>query len=270
LTYEQTSKVLARLADLGEQIVLVGGQALNFWANYYCEKSSDLRVHAPFTSKDIDFFGSPQAVRECATRLGGRATLATLDDMNTPNTGVVCFVDDDRHTRIIDFLGNVAGLKDVAGIPAHVLDSNGTSIATFMVLDPMSCLRSRAHNVARLPGYQTPHALKQLRAAIICVREYGCDLLSQGNANATNAVNEAVFSLARYGVGVEVFVKHNIDVLDALTTEPGLSAKFYSLRIPYATEAVMRARQKALAGKAHAEAIRAKKQDKLHKPLRVR
>lgn len=195
---------------------------------------------------------------QCADRLGGKAILATLDDMNTPNSGVVRFVDEDQHPRQIDFLWTVAGLREVAGVPAHVLDSNGDRIATFMVIDPVMCLRSRAHNVTRLPGYKTAHALKQLRAAIVCVREYGRDLLAQGNARATNGVNGAVFSIARFGVGVDVFVDHNIDILDALITEPGLPEKFYSHRLPYATRAVTRAREKALAAKAHSESVRAR------------
>lgn len=258
LTYEQTSKVLEKLADLDHEIILVGGQALNFWANYYYAKSSDLRGHGPFTSQDIDFFGSHKAVSECAKRLGGSATLATLDDMNTPNTGVVSFVDEDRYERVIDFLGEVAGLKDkeVGGLPATVLDANGQPSVTFLVLDPVSCLRSRAYNVARLPGYQTPHALMQLRAAVYCVKEYGRDLLSQGKVKATNAINGAVFSLARYGVGVEVFVDHGIDVLNALIVDPGLPDKFYSHRLPYARAAVTRARDKAQKGKTRGEALR--------------
>ena len=102
LSYEQASRILAKLADLEHPVVLVGGQALNFWASYYEDRVAELAAGAPYTSKDIDFLGSHEAVKECARRLGGKAKLATLDDMGTPNTGVVVFVDDDGHLRQID------------------------------------------------------------------------------------------------------------------------------------------------------------------------
>jgi hypothetical protein len=250
LGYEQTAQVLRRLADLEHPIVLVGGQAVNFWASYYEARAPELAAHAPYASKDIDFMGSRHAVRECARRLGGTAKLATLDDMNTPSTGAVVFVDEGNHTRQIDFLGSVAGLDDAdlveTAVPATVDDEHGIPIASFLVLNPVLCLRSRAYNVAYLPGYQTEHARSQLRAAIICARQFASDLLASDPAEAL-ACNEVFFDIARYGAGVEVFVLHQIDVLAALVVDPGLPEKFYTERLPRARAAVERARAKRLA-----------------------
>jgi hypothetical protein len=47
---QQTAQVLARLADLKHEIVLVGGQAVNFWANYYEKRVPELADGAPYTS----------------------------------------------------------------------------------------------------------------------------------------------------------------------------------------------------------------------------
>ena len=103
--YLDAAEVLKKLTNLEHPIVLVGGQAVNFWADFYENEAPQLADHAPFLSKDIDFVGSPDAVRECARRLGGVARLATFDDMNTPNTGVVVFTDDNNRTHQIDFPG---------------------------------------------------------------------------------------------------------------------------------------------------------------------
>ena len=76
LTYEDTARVLKKLADVEHPIVLVGGQAVNFWASYYQERVPALANGGPYASKDIDFVGGPKAVEECARCLGGRARLS--------------------------------------------------------------------------------------------------------------------------------------------------------------------------------------------------
>lgn len=262
ITYEQASKVIAKLADLGGRIVLVGGQAVNFWANYYLDRSDILRASNPLTSKDIDFYGRIEAVRACADRLGGTAILASMDDAGTPNSGIVTFVDEDRHERVIDFLWTVAGIKNVDGLPAKIKDAGGNPIATFYVIDPVSCLISRAYNVVHLPQYKTEHARNQLRAAIICAREYGRDLLARGQLDEAMAVNDAVIDLAQWGDGVDVFAHYKIDVLEALILDAGFPAKFYTHHVPFARKAVERARRKGIARKERTEAWeRRKKQN---------
>jgi len=251
LSYEQTAQVLKKFANLEHQIVLVGGQAVNFWANHYKHQAPQLAEHAPYTSKDIDFVGSLDAVRECAKRLGGTAKLATLDDMNTPSTGAVVFVDDSNHTRQIDFLGNVAGLDDArniidAAVHGTVNDEHGALIARFLVMHPIHSLKSRAYNVAYLQGYQTQHAKNQLRAAIICAKQFAIGRLSV-DPRETLASNEAFFDIAQYGAGIEVFAVHGIDVLEALVDAPGMPERFYTERLPRARAAVERARAKRFA-----------------------
>jgi hypothetical protein len=250
--------VLKKLANLEHQIVLVGGQAVNFWASFYEAQAPKLADHAPYTSKDIDFLGSHDAVRECAKRLGGTARLATIDDMNTPSTGVVLFVDDNHHTRQIDFLGSVAGVDDAqildTAASATVDDEHGIPIATFLVMNPMLSLQSRAHNVAYLDGYQTAHARNQLRAAIICAKQFAIDQLAS-DPFATLKCNEEIFDIAQYRAGVEVFTRYQIDVLEALVEAPGLPEKFYSERLPRARANVERARAKRFAAHERAKQI---------------
>lgn len=253
LTYEQTSQVLVKLADIGEPIVLVGGQAVNFWANLYENKVPALASGRPYASKDIDFYGSRLAVQQCAKRLGGRARVATFDDMGTPNTGVVLFVDEDKHARQIDFLGGVAGLKKIQTVSADVLDGNGKPIASFEVMDPVMCLLSRAHNVIYLPGYQTTHAKNQLRAAIHCAKQFAREFLDS-RPRTTLRINERIFRLAMYRAGPLVSARYGIDVMEAVVDEHGLPNKFYTERLPRVRAAVERARSKARAAEARAAA----------------
>lgn len=248
LSYEQTARLLRRLADLEHEIVLVGGQAVNFWANYYEGRVPELADGAPYTSKDIDFVGPRAAVEECARRLGGTARLATLDDMNTPNTGVVLYVDEDNHARQIDFLGAVAGVENTleTSVGAEVLDEEGRPVTSFRVMHPVLCLLSRAHNVAYLPGYNTEHAKNQLRAAIICARQFIKDMLPH-DARAALNFNKKLLKEAGYGASLVVHVRHDLDVLDAVVTDAGLPAKFYTEHLPRARTFINGRRAKARA-----------------------
>jgi len=256
LTYEQTTRVLARLAGVGD-IVLVGGQAVNFWAGMYEHTTPELADNGPYTSKDIDFAGSKEAVQECAVRLGGRAQLATLDDMNTPSTGLVLFVDEDGYHRQIDFLGMVAGVEDkklfATSFLATILDENGQAVANFRVMHPEQCLESRLYNVAHL-DYAHAHGLNQLRAAILCAREFARERVDYPTAKDLLRFNNRIISMARWGDGVLVYVRHGIDVMTAIVDADDLPEKFRTLRLPFANADVERARERGRAALARSAA----------------
>jgi hypothetical protein len=234
LTYRDTVRILARLQGLDHPIVLVGGQAVNFWASYYADRVEELRAGAPYASKDIDFEGSHDAVEECARRLNGEARLATLDDPGTPNTGIVAFIDDDHHLRTIDFLLAPAGLNEhdvvTTSIPVTVLAAEGA--LTFSVLHPALTLRSRVYNVAYLPSYDSAHALRQLRAAILCARAYVGEAIEDGDLKRALRANEHAYKTARYKGGAQVHTRHHIDPFDAVLADPRLPDKFLAERYP--------------------------------------
>ena len=128
LSYRDVETMLIRLGDSTSGIVLVGGQAVNFWAEHYLARAPELGAHGPYASKDIDFCGTRAAVVECARRLGGRALLPTDFDP-TPSSGQVVFMDDTGTERVIDFLVQPFGLDaaDVlrTSLPVEVLDDSG-------------------------------------------------------------------------------------------------------------------------------------------------
>lgn len=171
LSYRDTAKVLARLGgDLS--IVLVGGQAVNFWAEHYRTRALDLG-DGPFTSADIDFTGTRQEILTSAKRLGGTALLPEAF-APPPSSGIVIFRDDDGFEHTIDFLMAVYGVDDGVdrrSVPIEMLDEHGAPTGVrFRVMQPVDCLWSRVHNVTGLPGYDTRHGMAQARAAVVCAR----------------------------------------------------------------------------------------------------
>ncbi|MEI8291848.1 MAG: hypothetical protein WCH99_20455 [Verrucomicrobiota bacterium] len=68
-TLQQFSEVLQIRNPVGQPYILIGGQAVNYWADRYLATESDLQKHLPFTSEDIDFRGNREDVRYIAEQL---------------------------------------------------------------------------------------------------------------------------------------------------------------------------------------------------------
>lgn len=63
LAFADAKPILVRLERIADSVVVVGGQAVNYWAEFYAPRVPAIDREAPFTSKDIDFRGD---VRACA------------------------------------------------------------------------------------------------------------------------------------------------------------------------------------------------------------
>jgi hypothetical protein len=238
LSYADVKPVLERLGDLTSEIVLVGGQAVSFWVDFYAAQVPALARLAPLTTADIDFVGDRRAVAICAERLGGEARIPDLDD-HTPNTGMVKFVDAAGDTQNIDFIDQPHGLtaREVhrTAVPVRVLDDRGrpTSVA-FLVMQPVLVMESRVHNTMGLPGYRSPHSLQQLRASMACAREYLRGLLDAGEIRAVLRLNERIFTFClKDRDGRLVAAKLGVDPFTAVEADDDrLPARFREIRFP--------------------------------------
>lgn len=54
---------------VGKPYLLIGGQAVNYWAERYLATEPQLEALQPFTSEDIDFKGGHEDVRRIAKQL---------------------------------------------------------------------------------------------------------------------------------------------------------------------------------------------------------
>lgn len=212
-------------------MVLVGGQAINIWANLYLSRIEALRAEGPFTSKDVDFLGDKGAVKECARRLNlGKAFFDTPFAREAPiNSGVVQYVDDAGVPRRIDFLETLLGVneRDVRKTAARI-DIGGQPIS---VMHPVLCIQGRGPLILHL-GRKDELTLKQLRAAILCSREFLGDLVSAQKAREVYGWNEHLFSYALSSEGIEIYKRYRIDVFKAVLVDDRLDEKFRRLRYP--------------------------------------
>ena len=92
-------------------MMLVGGQALNYWAETLgIANAGSTGIYGPATSEDIDIMGSVKAVRAFAQAVGGKPHIVGFGDLHSPNSGIVTFCFRGE-THSIDFLAQMAGFK---------------------------------------------------------------------------------------------------------------------------------------------------------------
>jgi len=184
---------------LEDRAFLVGGQALNIWAERYSH-CTELAEYGPFTSKDIDYFGYLQAAQKLAKAIGGKMRTPSADHM-TPQSALVTAEIDGR-TVEIDFLTHVLGVKSpnlenaAAELVMQVRTGNGIGTLSVPIMHPLHCLQSRLANVVTL-GRKDAVSKRQLEAAPIVVREYISETLGEGEHSEATATLERLFDYLR-------------------------------------------------------------------------
>ncbi len=202
-----------------DDIVLIGGQALNFWAERY-RTISELASAAPFTSKDIDFCGESADVERCAKLLGASHKLYGPKDRSVC-TGIVTTTDGVQ----LDFVHTPRGVQ------SYEVHRRAIRLEQIRVMHPIHVLVSRAANIVQIPRH-TPHALKQLRASVFVVREFVREVLTRGDIKSAQKLNENAFDVAIGSDGLAVWREHAIDVFAAVLVDPALGENFAALRYP--------------------------------------
>jgi hypothetical protein len=187
---------LASILKLSDEAFVVGGQALNLWAERYSHVSQ-LEAYGPFTSKDIDYFGQRQAAEKLANALGGMVVTPHPDD-HTPQTAIVHAMIAGNHVEI-DFLWHVMGVNDAqlkrqaAQIRMKIKLLEGTAELNVPIMHPLHCMQSRLANVVQL-GRKTSLALNQLEASPIVLREFLLEQLTNGSSKHVTGVLQALYS----------------------------------------------------------------------------
>lgn len=240
---------MERIGDAIDQVIVVGGQAVNYWAERYAPRNAALEANAPYTSKDLDFAGDRRVVRTIAERLGGTSRLPDMDD-HTVSSGLILFTDRGVE-RQIDFIDKPAGIElddlKKMRIPIRV-PTDGTTLK-FYVMNPLLCLESRIHNCLDLEGYQNEHAVAQARAAVEIAREYIVDTLGRpddGKPRARPALKaaERIFRFSREkSRRARMLARFDVDCLKAIPRDSRLPERFLTQRLPQMEEILDRQRK---------------------------
>lgn len=244
-------ELLERILELaGIDMILVGGQALAFWAAYYHAPAPAIAI-----TKDVDLLGTKADVERLARGLDAKAVfphrIATtilagrvLKDL--PGGG---YVNIDVMFRVYGSLAAeaIAGRAVLAENPA----------GRFRVMHPIDVLQGRLENVYGLAEKQDEHGVAQLRLAIDIARAFVCDIASRETTDADDLARPVVLrhlarleTLSLSDAGRKVAKRFGVHVADAIDPRPvGGIKSFVSKKLPQLLKLMSAARRAELQGR---------------------
>jgi len=162
------------------------------------------------------------------------------------------YLDDEGLPRVLDFLDAPYGLRKEhvrALAPMFsVTDSNDKDTgAVFRVMHPLHTLMSRVHNTANLPGYETPHALKQLRVSVDALRAFiERWLLAEGETRGALKLIKQLYRFSHQSsAALIVFQRHSIDIFSAAPSHrEGLPKEYEERSYPQMRDWLRRRRER--------------------------
>jgi hypothetical protein len=212
LTPADVQKILSICSPRG---LLVGGQALAFWADH-------LRVERPLNlvsgvTADADFIGDSALAKDLARRLGWQVWIPSLDD-STPHTGKVTHRTKSGEVKQVDFLSGVVGLttKDLA---RRAIEMEMPNNGHLRVIHPIDVLDSRIQNLHLLPEKRTAAGIAQARLAVDVARAFIRQEVATRDERTGLKLLERVADIAGDIAAVRVFLLYGIDPLKGIPLE---------------------------------------------------
>jgi len=209
LSAQEVKRILAICSPEG---LLVGGQALAFWADHL-----HVRRPAPLVSAvtaDADFIGDSALAKELGRRLGWKVWMPALDDAS-PQTGKVTHRLRSGGVKQVDFLSGVAGLttKDIA---RRAVEMEVPGIGRLHIMHPIDVLDSRIQNLHLLPEKRTDAGTAQAKLAVDVARAFIRHEIATRDERAGLRLLERIAEIAGDIGAVRVFVLYGIDPLEAV------------------------------------------------------
>ncbi|MBS0630322.1 MAG: hypothetical protein JSS11_00280 [Verrucomicrobia bacterium] len=142
----RTPADFAAFLATAKPVLVVGGQAVNLWALYYKDRTTDL---APFVSRDADVLGDRETLAEIGRVIGVKPQFFPLRPP-TNEIGVVVARDVEGHPLMVEVLRSVHGATNAElREPAYTLTVGEKPVA-IQVPGPIALLKAKIANVAGL------------------------------------------------------------------------------------------------------------------------
>jgi hypothetical protein len=209
--------------------VIIGGQAVNLWAEHYQKESGPWKELRPYTSFYLDVLGSRTDVLKCSQALNAEPYFPTPSE-NTVNSGkIVTQVQGSDFD--IDFLHSPNGLSaaEVMELARPIRFEH----IPLKILHPLHCVESKTVNLITLPQDAGERQdLKHLQLSIAIFRQYLIDLTLQGGAEQVLLRwARRVRANSNHELGIQTAIKHGINFQDAIPADlwqarPGPLAEF--------------------------------------------
>lgn len=240
LSFADVLAVVAKVPDLSG-IVLVGGQALNFWAEKLDIATADAAgLYGPALSDDIDFLGPARAAIAFGEATGGKVAIASWESANSPNTALVT-LDIDGESHLIDFLGSMKGFSpeehERVRTWAVPLRLGREAPRPMFVMHPAHCLEAQLENVygQALNRRAEPGGdryLGRVRLAVEACRRITLRHAEQGDARSALKVAEKVHELSLLPAAMRARIEDGLRIESGIADTPAMPAEFLTKRLP--------------------------------------
>jgi hypothetical protein len=226
-------KFFHALQKATQPAILVGGQSLTFWVDFF--KIPVPKSNTPYLTQDADVLATKHDARIFATELHGTLNIPKSDD-HTPNTAIVTYNTPDGRTLFVDFMGTLIGLTNQE-IRKTAVEFEHPEYGFIRVLHPTLVLKSRIVNLHRLQSKRDTNGIEQARLAVLAVKAFFENYISLGLAgtNPDRYLVERVKWLGKLALsdaGIYVFTQWGIDVMEAAPRNLITNKKFHAEHWP--------------------------------------
>lgn len=234
----------------GTDMILVGGQALAFWAAYYQTPAPTIAI-----TKDVDLLGTSADVERLAQGLAARAVFPRKKSLTLLVGQVLKDLPGGDYLNI-DVMFRVYGDITTEAIASRAVLAENPA-GRFRVMHPLDVLQGRLENVYGLSAKQDEHGMAQLRLAVDMAREFVADIASQETTVADDSARPVALrhlarieALALSAAGRKVARRHGVYVADAIDPAPVRHIKpFVSKKLPQLLKLMSAARRAELQGR---------------------
>lgn len=253
LSFKDVLTVVERVPDLSG-IVLVGGQALNFWAEKLDIVSPDAAnpVYGPALSDDIDFLGSARAALAFGEATGGKVAVAGWESAHSPNSALVTLdIEGDEH--LIDFLHSMQGfssreLERLRRWAVPLKMRRGTPQPMY-VMHPAHCLEAQLANVYgealnRRAGPGGERYVGRVRLAIEACRRIVLQHLAEQDARSALKIAEKVHELSLSPAAMRARFEDGVRVERGIPDSSAMPSDFLEKRLPQLRQQLDRSTKK--------------------------
>lgn len=226
-----TTETLKQLLHaVSEDVVLVGGQALSFWVNFY---SIDLSSHhiVGAISRDADFLGERKDVKHIADGVSGKAIYPSERAMTAIAGQVIIRLDQNEFINI-DVIHRVVGI-DANAVRRRALQAKFDGVS-FRVMHPLDVLKSRIENLATLQDKQTPEGITQAKLSLQVANKFITTIADNidGQKSALKAI-ETIITIAKSSAGCKCAREFGIDFFQAVPKNAIKDEQFHQVRWPH-------------------------------------
>ena len=213
--------------------ILVGGQSLTFWVDYFGIPVPQTKT--PYLTQDADVLATKHDARIVAAELNGTLAIPVMD-CHTPNTAIVTYSTPDGRRLFVDFMGTLIGLSNEE-IRKTAVELEHEEYGLIRILHPSLVLKSRIINLHRLQSKRDTNGIEQARLAVLAAKAFYENYVSLGMAGKNPdryliGRVQWLGELALSDAGIFVFTQWSIDVIGAASPNLISNPKFHSEHWP--------------------------------------